>query len=71
MSDAPDRLLTGDEVAELLHVTPRWIRQHTANGDLPHFKLGRYPRYRLDRVLAWLEEQEHGGGPRRRFRRAS
>jgi excisionase family DNA binding protein len=68
MSAGPesDRLLTAAELAEVLNVTPRWVRSHTENGDLPHFKLGRYARYRLDRVLGWLEEQEQGGGRGRR-----
>jgi hypothetical protein len=56
-----DRLLDAAELAEILNVKPRWIRTHTTNGDLPHFKLGKYPRYRLERVLAWLEECERGG----------
>jgi hypothetical protein len=65
----PDRLLTADEVAAFLNVKPRWVRYHTGHGlDLPHVKLGKYPRYRLDRVLAWLEEQEQGGGRGRRRR---
>lgn len=59
---AVDRLLTPAELAEVLSVSPRWVRLHTDNGDIPHFKLGRYPRYKLDRVLVWLEEQERGGG---------
>jgi excisionase family DNA binding protein len=71
VTETPDRLLDANELAELLHVTPRWVRTHTANGDLPHFRLGRYPRYRLERVQAWLDEQEHGGSTPRRLRRAS
>lgn len=72
MTEAPDRLLDAVELAELLHVTPRWIRSHTGPADgIPHFRLGRFPRYRLDRVLEWLELQEHGGRQGRRLRRAS
>ena len=67
-----DRLLTADELAVFLNVKPRWVRLHTTNNDLPHFKLGRYPRYRLSRVLAWLEDQERGGAlSTRRNRRTS
>ena len=58
---APDRLLNQDELAELLGLTKRWVQIHTQNGDLPHFRLGRYPRYRLDRVQEWLAKQERGG----------
>jgi excisionase family DNA binding protein len=65
-----DRLLTAEEVAEILNVKPRWVRYHTDQDNIPHFKLGRYHRYRLERVLAWLEEQERGGGATR-LRKAS
>jgi len=64
-----DRLLTADELAEFLNVKPRWVRLHTTNDDLPHFKLGRYQRYRLSRVLEWLEDQERGGAGSRRVNR--
>jgi excisionase family DNA binding protein len=56
-----ERLLTAAEVAELLAVPTSWVREHTRNGHLPHVVLGRYRRYRLDSVLAYIEEQEHGG----------
>jgi len=57
-----DRLLTAAELAEMLNVSPHWVRRHTharANG-IPHFRLGKYPRYKLDRVQEWLERQERG-----------
>ena len=66
-----DRLLDAKELAAFLNVTPRWVREHTANGDLPHFRLGRYPRYRLEKVLAWLESQERGGARGGRLKRVS
>jgi excisionase family DNA binding protein len=56
-----DRLLEAREVAELLHVPERWVREHTRSGTLPHVRLGRYRRYRRDAVLAWVEAQEVGG----------
>jgi excisionase family DNA binding protein len=62
-----DRLLTADEVAELLAVPVSWVREHTRSGAIPHLELGRYKRYRGEDVLAWLDELAAGGGPR--FRR--
>jgi excisionase family DNA binding protein len=56
-----DRLLTAAEVAELLGVPERWIRDHTRNGRLPHVVLGRYRRYSWPDVQAWLETQKTGG----------
>jgi excisionase family DNA binding protein len=63
-----ERLLTAGEVAELLAVPERWVREHTRGGLLPHVVLGRYRRYRLEAVLAWLEVQEQGGAAWRRHR---
>ncbi len=56
-----DRLLTADEVAAMLSVPTRWVREHTRSGFLPHVSLGRYVRYRRTSLLAWVEAQEAGG----------
>jgi excisionase family DNA binding protein len=63
-----DRLLTAPEVAELLAVPERWVRDHSRSGLIPHIRLGRYVRYRSDAVLAWIGEQEHGGAAWRKHR---
>jgi excisionase family DNA binding protein len=53
-----DRLLHAAEVAELLNVPVRWVREYTRSGVIPHVKLGRYVRYRRETVLAWILEHE-------------
>ena len=63
-----DRLLEAREIAELLNVPERWVREHTRSGLLPHVRLGRYRRYRRDAVLAWVNAQEHGGAVWRQHR---
>lgn len=63
-----DRLLTADEVAELLAVPTSWVREHTRNNHLPHVTLGRYRRYRREDVLAYITEQAAGGEPWRKHR---
>jgi excisionase family DNA binding protein len=55
------KLLTADEVAELLNVPKRWVQETTRAGRLPVVKLGRYRRYSRDDVLAWVDEQKSGG----------
>jgi excisionase family DNA binding protein len=62
-----ERLLTAREVAEFLAVPESWVREHTRSRSIPHLELGRYRRYRLDDVLAWLDDVAGGQGPR--FRR--
>ena len=49
------RLLTADEVAELLSVPVSWVRESTRSGTIPCIELGKYKRYSLDDVEAWLE----------------
>jgi excisionase family DNA binding protein len=55
---AIDRLLTADEVADLLRVKTGWIYSQTRAGRIPHLRLGRYVRYRESAVLAWMEALE-------------
>ena len=58
-----DRLLTTDEVAELLSVPVSWVRQSTRSGAILHVRLGRYVRYREADVLEWLEACSRPGRP--------
>jgi excisionase family DNA binding protein len=60
-----DRLLTAKEVADYLAVPETWVRSETRADRIPHVKLRKYRRYRLDDVLAWLEEDSQRGGRRR------
>lgn len=56
-----DRLFTAEEIAHLLSVPERWVREHTRSGLIPHLRLGRYVRYRQESVMARLADQEQGG----------
>ena len=60
----PDRLLTADEVAEILAVKISWVREATRDGRLPHITLGRYRRYRRSEIDGFLEAQRRGGSHR-------
>jgi excisionase family DNA binding protein len=68
VSAVADRLLTAEEVAEMLSVPVGWVREHTRTQRLPHVRLGRYVRYRREAVVAWVEEQEQGGAAWRKHR---
>jgi excisionase family DNA binding protein len=61
-------LLTAEEVAALLHVTPAWVYAETRRHRIPHIRLGRYVRYRSDALALWmdrLEDRSGGAGGRR------
>lgn len=61
------KLLEATEVAEVLSVPVSWVREHTRAGRIPHVQLGRYVRYDLDEVLAWVETQKSGGAVWRKY----
>jgi len=58
-----DRLLTAEEIADRLGVTPQWVWAQARAGRMPHVRLGRYRRFRESAVEAWLDELEVGPHP--------
>jgi len=57
------RLLTIQQVADLLQVPPSWIYGHTrarSADRIPGFRLGKYWRFREAEVESWLERQRRG-----------
>jgi excisionase family DNA binding protein len=60
-----DPLLSGAEVAELLGVTTRTVRQLAANGELHRIVLGhRTTRYRAEDVATFIDRSTtSNGGP--------
>jgi excisionase family DNA binding protein len=57
------RLLTVEDVAELLQVPVSWVYERTRVRGvirLPGFRLGKYWRFRESEVLAWLDRQRSG-----------
>ena len=59
-----EKLLTIQQVADLLHVPVSWVYERTRKRGLeriPGFRLGKYWRFRAEDVFAWLERQRGGG----------
>jgi len=54
------RLLTAEEVADMLGVPKTWVYAETRAGRMPHVALGRYRRYHRDALAAWVAERERG-----------
>src|SRR5262249_45353031 len=65
------RLLDAGDVAELLGVPKSWVYAETRAGRLPHIVIGRYRRYRLEAVTAWIEEHEAGARGRVGYRESA
>jgi len=47
-------LVNVEELAAMLKVPTSWVYMHTAAGTIPHVRVGRYVRFRVEEVLAWL-----------------
>jgi len=65
-----ERLLNSKQVAELLGVSERWVRDHATRRSprIPVINLGSLVRFRPSDVNAFLERQreDHSGANRRR-----
>jgi excisionase family DNA binding protein len=60
-----NKLLTTEEISELLGVKLSTIYHWTHIGYIPHFKLGRFVRFREAVVHKWLESKARNGRPKR------
>jgi excisionase family DNA binding protein len=49
-------------LAKYLKVEESWVYQRIHKGELPHYKMGKYPRFRRSRIDEWLREREKGNG---------
>ncbi len=56
-----DKLLTIDQMAEILGVQKSTLYQWTHTGFIPHIKLGRFVRFRESDVNNWLEKKSSSG----------
>ena len=52
-----ERLLTAQDIAEQLQLTPGWVLEAARTGDIPCVELGRYKRFRRADVDEWIESK--------------
>jgi excisionase family DNA binding protein len=65
VANGNDRLLTADDVAELLGMRTDFIYRLAREGRIPHLRFGRTLRFRAEAIERWLEEQEQFNDARR------
>jgi excisionase family DNA binding protein len=53
-------LVTAAIVADLLGLSPSYVRDLTRSGELPGFRIGRTLRYRRSEIEQWIEQQRVG-----------
>ena len=52
-----NKLLTVNELAEILDIKPNTLRQMARQGAIPTFKVGRVYRFDLDLVLQFFQQE--------------
>lgn len=57
----PTLLLTPQQAAEALAISPRKLWSMTASGEIPHVRLGRCVRYSIRDLEAEIERRKKGG----------
>lgn len=63
-----DKLLTTDEVADLLSVTPACVRKWVRLGFIPTVRLGRLVRFRGLAIEKWVKKKSDPGRLNRRVK---
>ena len=54
---SPEPFVSVEALAEILGVPPSWIYERTSTGRIPHYRIGRYVRFRVSEVERWLATQ--------------
>jgi len=55
-----DQLLTIQEVADYLSVSPKTVRRLVSRRGLPHIRFGRVLRFERGDVFRWLQARKEG-----------
>ena len=56
----PRRLLTAEQVADILGVPKAWVYAQSRADRIPTVRLGRYRRYRREAIDQWIAHLEAG-----------
>ncbi len=57
MSKSSGSLLCVGDVAKMLNKKESWVRYARRSGILPYIKVGQALRFRMEDLLAWIEER--------------
>ena len=51
-------ILDVNGLASYLRVTKSWVYERTHLGEIPHYKIGKFPRFRKKDIDRWLERSK-------------
>ena len=59
---SPEPFVSVAHIARLLGVPASWVYERTSRGEIPHYRVGRYVRFRVSEVERWLAEDRDERG---------
>ena len=57
-----DTIFDVEGLAQYLKVSKQWVYEKVHQNAIPHFKMGKYPRFRKFKIDAWLRTMEKNNG---------
>jgi excisionase family DNA binding protein len=60
-----DPVFDVDSLAKYLRVGKQWVYQKLHAREIPHYKMGKYPRFRKSKIDEWLDQTVPGKGKKR------
>ncbi len=61
--DDQEIILDVDGLASYLKVTKSWVYERTHLNEIPHYKIGKFPRFRKKEIDRWLERSKINSEP--------
>ena len=52
-----DTLYTVQTLAVRLGVSPQWVYERVQMKEIPHIKIGKFPRFKKSEINKWLDDQ--------------
>ena len=59
-SEDDNSLLTVESLAAYLNVKKQWVYEKVHCNEIPHYKVGKYPRFKKEKIDDWLKKREKG-----------
>jgi excisionase family DNA binding protein len=50
-----DTLFSVDSLSEYLQVSPQWVYERVHLKEIPHVKIGKFPRFKKSEIDRWLD----------------
>ena len=61
-SEGDSTIMDIDGLAQYLKVGKQWVYDRVHRNAIPHYKLGKYPRFKKAKIDEWLRKMERGNG---------